>query len=170
MILESVSEEMRYTLLSMGNSLKWTPIHTACVLGNSEVLEMMMRLITVEMRYKLLQLRKMYGYTPLHLSALAGHTQCIRVMADSVSSQQLVHLLRITDNIRRTPLQMAAEFNQAAVELLQEYLTKALIDVALRHTDQSGENPPYYPGKVLILKFTLLLRSGNKLIPWSIIK
>ena len=152
MILESVSEEMRYTLLSMGNSLKWTPIHTACVLGNSEVLEMMMRLITVEMRYKLLQLRKMYGYTPLHLSALAGHTQCIRVIADSVSSQQLIHLLRITNDKGRTPLQWAAEKNDQAVEdLLQDYQTKALIDVALRHADECGENRIYYPGKIIIV-------------------
>ena len=56
-----------------------------------------------------------------------------------MSSQQLIHLLRITDDKRRTPLQLAAERNkQAAVELLQEYQTKALIDVAVRHADESG--------------------------------
>ena len=104
-----------------------------------------MRLITVEMRYKLLQLPDELGYTPLHLSALLGHTQCIRVTADSVSSQQLIHLLRKTDFKRRTPLQLAAQYSeQATVELLQEYQTKALIDVALRHADESGENLSHY--------------------------
>ena len=44
-ILESVSEEMRYTLHSMENNDKWTPIHMACVLWNYEVLEMMLRLM-----------------------------------------------------------------------------------------------------------------------------
>ena len=140
-ILEYVSEEMRYTLLSMEDYTYWTPIHSACREGNNpEVLEMMMRLITEEMRYKLLQLRDVYGDTPLHLSALWGHTSGIRVIADSVSSQQLIHLLRITDDDGRTPLQLAAEENkQAAVELLQEYQTKALIDVALQQTEQSGK-------------------------------
>ena len=139
MILESVSEEMRYTLLTMEDNNKYTPIHRTCMFGNSEVLEMMMRLIIVEMKYKLLQLPDQYGLTPLHWSALLGHTQCIRVIADSVSSQQLIHLLRITDSDRRTPLQLAAECNQQATEeLLQDYQTKALIDVALRHTDKSG--------------------------------
>ena len=141
-ILESVSEEMRYTLLSMEDYSKVTPIHIACMwAGNSEVLEMMMRPITVEdMRYKLLQLPDVVGYTPLHVSASLGSTQCIRVIADSVSSQQLIHLLRITDVEGRTPLQEAAEFNhQAAEELLQDYQTKALIDVALQQTEQSGK-------------------------------
>ena len=150
-ILESVSEEASYTLLSKENDNKWTPIYTACIQRNSEVLEMMMRLITVEMRYKLLQLPAELGYTPLHWSALQDHTQCIRVIADSVSSQQLIHLLRITDKFGKTPLQRAAEENKhAAVELLQEYQTKALIDVAVRQNNESGENPPYYPGRTLI--------------------
>ena len=146
-ILESVSEEICYTLLSMENN-KWTPIHVACMQRSSEVLEMMMRLITVEIRYKLLQLPAEFGYTPLHWSALWGHTQHIRVIADSVSSQQLLHLLRITDDKIRTPLQLAAEDNdQAIVDLLREYQTKALIDVALRHADESGEN---FPGRTII--------------------
>ena len=150
-ILESVSEEMRYTLLSMENNYKWTPIYIACMFGNSEVLEMVMRLITVEMRYKLLQLPDVSGYTPLHSSALLDRTQCITDIADSVSSQQLIHLLRITDYKRRTPLQLAAEDNrQASVELLQEYQTKALINVALRHADESGENSSYYPRRIII--------------------
>ena len=104
------------------------------------MLEMMVRLSTVEMRYKLLQLPDQHGYTPLHMSALLVRTQCIRVIADSVSSQQLIHLLRVTnDEIRKTPLQLAAEENKlAAVELLQEYQTKALIDVALQQTEPSG--------------------------------
>ena len=139
-ILESVSEEIRYTLLSiMEDDYKWTPIYTACWAGDSEVLEVMMRLITVEMRYKLLQLPDELGYTPLHWSALRGHTQCIRVIADSVSSQQLIHLLRITNDDGRTPLQLATEENtHTAAELLQEYRTKALIDVALQQIEQSG--------------------------------
>ena len=117
----------------------------------SEVLEMMMRLITVEMRYKLLQLTAVFGCTPLHWSALFDHTQCIRAMADSVSSQQLIHLLRITNDEGRTPLQTAAErYHQAAVAQLQDYQTKALINVALRHTDESGENSSYYPGRIII--------------------
>ena len=110
-----------------------------------------MRLITVEMRYKLLQLPAVFGLTPLHFSARHGNTQCIRLIADSVSSQQLIHLLRITDDERRTPLQLAAERNdQAAVKMLQEYQNKGLIDVALRHADESGENSPYYPGRIII--------------------
>ena len=138
-ILESVSEEMRYTLLSMENNYKWTAIHVACWWRSSEMFEMMMRLITLEMRYKLLQLPDGAGYTPLQWSALFGHTQCIRVIADFVNSQQLIHLLRITDDEGKTPLQLVAGSNkQAAVELLQEYHTKALIDVALRHADESG--------------------------------
>ena len=139
-LLESVSEEMRYTLLRMEDNRKWTPIHRACWLGDSEVLEMMMRLITVEMRYKLLQLPDVLECTPLHMSALWGHTQHIRVIADSVRSQQLKHLLRITDGEGRTPLQLAALRNdQDLVELLQDYQTKALIDVALQQTEQSGK-------------------------------
>ena len=139
-ILESVSEKICYTLLSIKIFNTSTPILTACDFGNSEVLEMMMRLIAVEMRYKLLQLPTMSGLTPLHWSALFAHTQCIRVIADSVSSQQLIHLLRITDDEGRTPLQVPAPYNHpATVELLREYQTKALIDVALRHTDESGE-------------------------------
>ena len=161
-ILESVSEEMRYTLLSMEDNYKRTPIHIACIVERSEVLEMMMRLITVEMRCKLLQLPAVLGYTPLHLSALLDHTQCIRVIADSVSSQQLIHLLRITNDKKRTPLQTAAECNnQAAVAQLQEYQTKALIDVALRHTDESGENPSYYPGRTIIACNLYLLIEQN---------
>ena len=118
---------------------KRTPIHTACIQKNTEGLEVLIRLTTVEMRYKLLQLPGVYGDTPLHWSALLGYTQCIRGIADSVSSQQLIHLLRIADSDRRTPLQLAAEYNrQAAVELLQDYQTKALIDVALRYADESG--------------------------------
>ena len=35
-ILESVSEEMRYILLSKENNDKWTPIHIACMFGNFE--------------------------------------------------------------------------------------------------------------------------------------
>ena len=141
-ILESVSEEMCHTLLSMEDEYnnKRTPIHVACIHGHYELLEMMMRLITVEMRYKLLQLPGPGGYTPLHWSAIMwGRTHHIRVIADSVSSQQLIHLLRITNDMRRTPLQRAAEENkQAAVELLQDYQTKALIDVALQQTEPSG--------------------------------
>ena len=147
-ILESVSEEICYTLLGMEDNVKYTPIHIACMQTNYEVLEMMIRLITVEeMRYNLLQLPSVFGYTPLHLSALHDHTQHIRVIADSVTSQQLIHLLRITDDERSTPLQLAARYNhQATVELLQDYQTKALIDVALRQTNVSGENFTYYPG------------------------
>ena len=138
-VLESVSEEMRCTLLSTENSNKRTPIHMECIYGNSEVLKVMMRLITVEMRYKLLQLPAELGYTPLHMSALLGHTQHIRVIADSVSSQQLIHLLRITNVEGRTPLQLAAKCDeQATVELLQEYHTKTLIDFALQQTELSG--------------------------------
>ena len=137
-ILESVSEERRYTLLSMEDNFKGTPINIG---RNYEVLEVMMRLVIVGMiRHKLLELPAELGYTPLHWSALQDHTQCITIIADSVSSQQLIHLLRITDNKRRTPLQLEAELNkQAAVEPLLDYQTKALIDVALRQTEQSGK-------------------------------
>ena len=82
---------------------------------------------------------------------MSDTTQHIRVIADSVSSQQLIHLLRITNDKGRTPLQLAAEKNdQAVVDLLQDYQTKALINVALRHADESGENSSYYPGRIII--------------------
>ena len=90
-------------------------------------------------------------HTLLHWSARYGTTQHIGVIAESVSSQQLIHLLRITNDEGRTPLQLAAEDNhQAAVELLQEYQTKAVIDVALRHADESGENSPDCCDRIII--------------------
>jgi ankyrin repeat protein len=73
MILESVSEEERYVLLSAQNNDMMTPVHYVCGYGNTEVLELMMRLITTEdTRYKLLQIPGYKGLTPLHMSALGG--------------------------------------------------------------------------------------------------
>ena len=141
MILMCVSEEERYILLSAQTRYKFTPIHCACLNNNSKVLGLMIRLLKEETWYKLIQIAGVEGVTPLHMSALCGHTQAISTIADSLTAQHLIHLLRITDDQVSTPFQRAEYFGKhAAAELLQDYQTKALIDVALQQTDQTGRN------------------------------
>ena len=141
MILECVSEEERYILLSVQDRDNFTPIHFACLNDNSRVLDLMIRLFKEETRYKLLQITSASGSTPLHWSALRGHTQAISTIADSLTAQHLHHLLGITDDYGKTPLRRAQYGGKlAAADLLQDYQTKALIDVALKQTDQTGSN------------------------------
>ena len=141
MILECVSEEERYLSLSAQDRDNFTPIHYACFNDDSRVLDLMIRLLKEEIWYKLLQITSALGSTPLHWSALRGHTQAISTIADSLTAQHLIQLLRITDDHGRTPLQLTEYYGKhAAAELLQDYQTKALIDVALQQADQTGSN------------------------------
>ena len=141
MILECVSEEERYILLSAQTRYKLTPIHCACLNNNSRVLGLMIRLLKEETWYKLLQITIGGGATPLHQSVLRGHTQAISTIADSLTAQQLICLLGIADDYGRTPLQRAKNHGKhAPAELLQDYQTKALIDIALQEADQTGSN------------------------------
>ena len=141
MILDCVSEEERYILLSAQAWNQFTPIHFACLSDNSSLLDLMIRLFKEETRYKLLQITSASGSTPLHWSALRGHTQAISTIADSLTAQHLLHLLGITDDYGKTPLRRAQYGGKlAAADLLQDYQTKALIDVALQQADQTGSN------------------------------
>ena len=141
MILECVSEEERYILLSAQDRDNFTPIHYACHNHNSRVLDLMISILKEETWYKLLQITSVKGTTPLHASAYWGHTQAISTIANSLTAQQLIHLLKVTNDDGRTPLQLAeCRGKHAAADLLQDYQTKALIDVALQQTDQTGSN------------------------------
>ena len=141
MILDCVSKEERYILLSAQARLTRTPIHHACLVDNSRVLGLLIRLLKEETWYELLQITDVIGFTPLHSTALSGQTQAISTIADSLTAQQLIHLLRITDNFGRTPLQRAESAGMhAAAKLLKDYRTKALIDIALQQADQTGSN------------------------------
>ena len=137
MILECVSEDdERYILLSTQARDTCTPIHLACVKDNSTVLPLLIRLLKEETWYKLLQITIGGVVTPLSLSALYGHTQAIGTIASSLTAQHLLHLLR---NIGTGPLQLAELCGEhAAASLLQDYKTKALIDVALQQTERTG--------------------------------
>ena len=144
-LLECVSEEERYILLCAQDRNQFTPIHYPCFHDNNRVLGLMNRLLKEETLYKLLQITSASGSTPLHVSALRGNTQAITAIADSLTALQLIHLLRITDDYGRTPLQWAEYYGKhAAAELLQNYQTKALIDVALQQADQTGSNSTPY--------------------------
>ena len=119
-----------------------SPGHLACFRGNTRMLEVVMRLTTEDTWYKLLQIPDSHeGYTPLHMSAFSVQTQAIKPVADSLIPERLAYILKITDNNGYTPLQLAKyRGRQAAAELLQYYQTKALIDVALQQTDETGTN------------------------------
>ena len=57
--------------------------------------------------------------------------------------------------LKGEPLQVVKINGDGAVELLKDYQTKALIDVALRQTDESGEDPSHYPTsrKIIVYSF-----------------
>ena len=137
-VLELVSEDQHYHLLSVQTVTKQTPLHRVCRSNNCAVLEV----TSEQTRYKLLlQISdSLRGLTPLHLAAMHNATQAIRIIADSVSSHHLVHLLTITNRPGFTPVQKAANHgNQEAEELLQDYYTTAyLIVKALQQTDHTG--------------------------------
>ena len=119
-----------------------SPVHLACFRGNTRMLEVMMKLTTEDAWYKLLQIPDAHeGYTPLHMSAFSLQTQAIKPIADSLIPERLAHILKITDNNGYTPLQLAKyRGSQAVADILQDYQTKALIDVALQQTDATGTN------------------------------
>ena len=100
-----------------------------------------MRLVTSEQtQYKHLQAIKSERYTPLHRAAKCGATQAIQIICDYVSSHHLIHLLNTKNGLwGHTPVQTAAWLgNQEAVIILQDYYSKALIDIALQQTDLTG--------------------------------
>ena len=141
MILKSDNEKGRQVLLSIQEDMfKYTPIHLACYYKNTEVLAAMIRLTTEDTWYKLLQIPGYHGNTPLHTSSFLGNThEVLKSLANSVTAERLIHLLRTTNNDGDTPLQYAKQWReQAAAELLQDYLTKALINVALQQTEEAG--------------------------------
>ena len=139
-IFKSVSEEERYNLLQRDKEL--TLIHSACFHGDTRMLEVMIRLTKEEAWYKLLQIPDVHlRQTPLHWSASNNQTQAIKTIADSVTTLRMVYLLKVTENDGYTPLQLAKYGGkQAAAKLLQDYQTKALIDVAIQQTDATGTN------------------------------
>ena len=145
-ILSSVNEEERYTLLSIQNSMcKLTPIHYACVNGETRVLDVMIRLTTEERWYKLLNIQDIHTRTPLHLSARIGHIKVIKTIANSITAEHLINLLRITDIDGYTPLQPFENCGKKeAAELLPDYLTKALLHVALKQTEEAGMDIKHY--------------------------
>ena len=100
-----------------------------------------MRQVTSEQtRYKLLQIPQRRRDTPLHRVASRGATQAIQIICDYVSSHHLIHLLNTKNGLwGHTPVQTAAWLgNQEAVINLQDYYSKALIDIALQQTDLTG--------------------------------
>ena len=137
-ILESVSEEECYVLLSTHDSGGCTPIQLACFYKHRS-LDVMIRLTTEETWYRALLVPDGRGCTPLHASAFCGQTKVIKSISNSLSAQHLRRLLRKTDRVGHTPLRTAEKgHNRAAAELLQEYQTIALIDIALQQTDETG--------------------------------
>ena len=141
-VLELVSEDQHYHLLSVQAILRLTPLHQVCRYKSAAVLKVIMGLVTLEQtRYELLQIFDVDGDTPLHQAAHRNATQAIRIIADSVSSHHLIHLLTITAKLlNHTPVQRAADVcNQEAEKLLQSCYTTALIDIASHQTDHTGK-------------------------------
>ena len=64
-ILDSVSEEECYQLLSIKDNLRWTPLHRSCWEGDTESVRVMLNHINQDMRYSLLQITNNASETPL---------------------------------------------------------------------------------------------------------
>ena len=100
----------------------------------------MARLTSEETWYRALKIPDDKGMTPLHAVAVFDdRIRIIKSITDSVTAQHLIHLLRITDNRGNTPLQSAEELShEQTAELLSDYQTKALIDIAQQQTGETG--------------------------------
>ena len=111
-----------------------------CDNKNTRVLNEMARLTSEETWYRALKIPDDKGMTPLHaVAASDDRIRIIKSITDSVTAQHLIHLLRITDNRGNTPLQSAEELShEQTAELLSDYQTKALIDIAQQQTGETG--------------------------------
>ena len=139
-ILESISKDQHYSLLSTQDGLKYTPLHWACVYNNSvAVLDAITRLTSEETRFKLLQIPSSGGRTALHYAAARNATEDIKIIAESVNTSHRMRFLGLTEKCGDTPVQRAAvRGKQAAVQLLQEYHIDIRIEEALQETDERG--------------------------------
>ena len=142
MILNSVSEVESYSLLSVRGNDKSTPIHYAYFhvnLGNNKILATMKSFTSKEAWYKLIQIPDNQEQTLLQVSLWHGHKVAAEIIVASVAANYFLHFLTTTDGTGRTRLQQAKDSgDQSVVALLQDYQTKALIDIALQQTNEAG--------------------------------
>ena len=68
-----------------------------------------------------------------------GHKVAAEIIVASIAANYFLDFLTTTDGTGRTPLQQTKDSgDQSVVALLQDYQTKALIDIALQQTDLKG--------------------------------
>ena len=124
MILDCcVSEEQCYQLLiSITDSLGWTPLHASCIIGDTESVRVMLNHINQDMRYSLLQMRDRLSNTPLHHASLNGHTDVMKMIHESVTQTQWINLLQMKGFAEMTVLQTAAYWDEqsSCIETIRE--------------------------------------------------
>ena len=120
-ILDSVSEEECYQLLSITDYRGWTPLYMSCLGGDTESARVMLNHINQDMRYSLLQMTEVYNYTPLHFASYHGHTDIMKVIHESVTQSQWINLLQMKGDEEMTVLQHAVYWNdQSSIDTIRD--------------------------------------------------
>ena len=133
-LLDSVTADQKYELLSILTIDGATPLHDAAYSGHTEVVLCICNSVTAEQKYKLLTLEAALRYTVVHYAAWQGHTELLTNILDTVKPAQVLDLLKKSNAYGDDALGVALRFNkQSTADVIQDYITKA---------EERKETPP----------------------------
>ena len=124
-----------------------TPLHLACLSGNSQVafviLQRMMDCIPLKKSFLLLNtLSSQSENSPVHLAALYGLTDAINLMRECVDAGQWYMLLRQGNTRKSTPIHLAAlSGNNATVLSICDSVTLEQFGILLSLKDEYKSTP-----------------------------
>lgn len=142
-ILGSVpNEASKIDLLTQKDDLEDTPLMSASVLGNTEIIKALLRGLSMQNKLDLLRQENKEGDTPLILASDNGYTEVIKELLRGFSMQHKLDLLRQENNGGNTPLMIASRKGYTEViKALLEGIPKEEKFELLRQRNNDGDTP-----------------------------
>ena len=149
-LLNSVTAESRYQLLTVQNVDGATPLHDATYCGWTDVVVCIYNSITAKQRYQLLTIQAMFGHTTLHYAAWQGRTELSALLLDSVVPAQQMQLLSIGNINGDTAIDVARKWgNLLTADEIAKYKVQGTA------TDY-GKHLSYFTLNILKNRYSLL--------------
>ena len=101
-MLDDLSIDQKYKLVSMQVSWGATPVHCSSEYGYTDVVKYLLSGLTEDQIYNIIKIQDFCGNTPLHYAATNKHTDIVQYLLTSVSTEHRVDLLTINNNKKET--------------------------------------------------------------------
>ena len=101
-MLDDLSMDQKYKLVSMQVSYGDTPVHRPSMFGHTDVVKYLLSGLTEDQIYNIIKIQDFQGDTALHKAATNKHTDIVQYLLTSVSTEHRLDLLTICNKTIET--------------------------------------------------------------------